>query len=124
MTWGSFVDFWLMRDMGHEDAVLRNYDVMKFVGPERTSENGWNLHLWLALKRIGIHSTKSEESLNYLPEVAARLQAMGHPRPDFEQVRIRLIAWFTWDRIRKGDIQQWFIAEHIRQMRTSRSNSA
>lgn len=113
MTWRSFVDFWVMRELGQEDAVLRNYDVLKFAGTKKDS-----VGLNLALRRIGI-AAPAKETLNYIPEVMARLKAIGIDTTDFDKVRVRLVGWYTWDRIRKGDIQQWFLAEHIKRLRAS-----
>lgn len=113
MTWGSFVDFWIMREMGHEDAIMRNYDIMRFVG-------SGELRLSLALSRIGIPH-RSDEALNYVPEVCGRLTAMGQPAASVPQVRTRLIGWYEWDRIRRGDIRSWFLSEMVHSARGGRN---
>lgn len=110
VTWASFVDFWIMRELGQEDSIMRNYDVMKYAGRGAFA-------LMFGVQRIGIPVRHVDEAPNYIPEVMARLQAIGFKELNPDQVRVRLIGWYTWDRIRKGDIQQWFMAEHIRSAR-------
>jgi hypothetical protein len=109
MTWVSFVDFWIMRELGTEDSVMRNYDITRMTGEGST-------HLWLALKRIGVPCTAKDHE-NYVPEVRARLVAIGVPEPPLPQVRIRLIAWYNWDRIRKGEVGSWFLSEMVHNAR-------
>lgn len=109
MTWRSFVDFWLMRELGQEDAIMRNYDIMRFAGKGET-------HLWLALGRIGMREAGTPIPL-LLHSVCTALRNVGCAAPNPEQVRQRLIGWYTWDRIRKQEITQWFLSEMVRRQR-------
>lgn len=111
MTWRSFVDFWLMRELGHEDTILRNYDVTRLAGLKTDKEDSAVLRL--ALRRAGIYSGNSDAA-NYVPEVAARLDALGLRYISLTQIRVRLIAWFYWDRLRAGEVSTWFKNELLR----------
>jgi hypothetical protein len=114
MTWASFVDFWLMREMGLEDTVFRNYNVMALTGKG-------DIHLWAAIRRAGFQASTAEDALNTIPTVIARLAALGVQRPTYEQVRVRLIGWYTWDRIRKGEVQSWMLSEYAKNNRRAAS---
>lgn len=111
MTWRSFVDFWCMRELSQEDTIMRNYDITRYTGKGET-------HLWLALKRIGLSGVQANTVENYVPEVAQMLANIGpSPIPEFERVRVRLIGWYTWDRIRKGELSSWFLSEMVKRSR-------
>lgn len=108
MRWSSFIDFWIMRELGMEDAIFRNYDLLKFTGRDRK----WELHLWLAMRRMGLEPANSKTAADMIPEVAQRIaNVYSCPRPDYETLRIRIIAWAVWDRIRTGETQTWFKSE-------------
>lgn len=112
MSWTSFIDFWIMRELGQEDAIFRNYDLLRYSG------NGQG-QLYAAMKQLGMDMTriqKWEYADNFVPEVAQNIANMYclTTRPDPAQVRIRLIAWYTWDRIRRGVVTQWFLSEMVK----------
>lgn len=117
MTWASFINFWIMRELDMEDAIFRNYDLLRFSGYERGSGQ-----LALAMKRLGVDGTrlrKWEYAEDMLPEIAQRIANVYNvERPAYEKVRVRLIAWYSWDRIRCGELRQWFMDEMIRKKRS------
>jgi hypothetical protein len=110
MTWVSFMDFYLTRELGQEDTIMRNYDLLGYVGksPEIADKP---MHLWLALKRSGL--MLNDDSWTYAPwamaEGAQRIVNLGGERPTNQKLAVRLMAWYTWDRIRKGDLQQYLM---------------
>lgn len=104
--WRSFVDFWIMRELGQADAVFRNYNIMWGSG---RANNGPSL--WRPLKRIGIFPKHVDEAPNHIPEVAVRLEAIGLTRPDYGAIDVRLRGWYNWDRIREGEVMKWVLAE-------------
>lgn len=100
MTWRSFVDFWLMREMGTRDAIIRNYDLSRW---DRNHDNH-NL-CYSAIARLGVQFTRGNWRMA-VAEIEARLMAMGFAT-DFDTVKIRLNQWYVWDRIKKQEIRKW-----------------
>ena len=111
--WQSFVNFWLMRELGQEDAILRNYDVLRYNG----KDNGWRLHLWLAVKRLGEPAKSVEDAQNWLNELAQRFVNMGAERPALSVLDNRLRAWYVWDKIRRDEYQQWYLSGMVKERR-------
>lgn len=123
MTWVSFVGFWQMRELGQEDAVFRNYDLLWNTGKSTEPGNEKPLHLWLALKRSGL--MEHGDTYSHIPwavaEAAQRLVNLGMARPTNPQLVLRLVAWFNWDRIRCGEYQQFMLrSKSVAKERTGR----
>lgn len=95
-----------MRELGQEDATFRNYDILHWTGRSDKSES---THLWLALNRIGgLLASNSRASIPYgVAEAAQRIVNLGGERPSNEKLIIRLVGWYVWDRIRKGELIKW-----------------
>lgn len=110
--WQSFLNFWIMRELGQEDAILRNYDVMSTQG-----KGGGSSHLYLAIRRLGEPARTQEDALNWLSEIAQRFVNMGAERPDIAVLHNRLRGWYVWDRIRMGEYKQWFLSEAVKARR-------
>lgn len=100
-----------MREMGQEDAIFRNYDLLWNCGKHHAENPSESMHLWLALKRINVfqHGEPRSRIPWGVAEVAQRVVNLGGERPPNSQVVIRLIAWYNWDRIRKGEVQQFML---------------
>lgn len=110
MTWGSFMDYWLMRELGQQDAICRNYWLDKYAHQAKyrfavthVAMNGWDVK---ALNRLRIFDDTCSPYWQ-LKQVAQCLVNYGASYPDLEVLRVRLIEWYTWDRLRKGDLTRW-----------------
>lgn len=110
MTWGSFMDFWIMREMGHEDAVFRNYDLTWNLG-----KGASDIHLFLAFNRLGLIHTKGKADISlHMAEVRQRLLNTGQRDVDENRLALRLCAWHNWDRIRAGEVQKFMLRSRSR----------
>lgn len=105
----SFVDFWLMREMGQEDAVFRNYDLLWACG-----QGVPDLHMWLGLRRAGIPNPSTKNIQAGMDQLAQWLVDCGIERPAPDTLMWRLVAWYTWDRIREGEVQQFMLRSRKR----------
>lgn len=99
MTWRSFMDYWLMRELDQQDAIARNYVLCT---PKAHDNHNF---CYDALKRMGIGVRKGNWQFA-IDEIVQRLVNMGYQRPDRDVVRIRLNEWYTWDRIRTGEARR------------------
>ncbi len=97
MTWRSFMDFYLMRELGHEDAIIRNY-----IDLRTDSMHDNHACVYSAIVRIGLPVEKGNWKLAVYA-VMQMLVNMGLERPDFDVVRIRLNQYYQWDKIRTGE---------------------
>jgi len=99
MTWRSFVGYVLMREMGHEDAVYRNYDVSDLNG----SSPG--IVLDRAFDRMGFDQKNTARPF-VLPIIAQYLRNVGYQPPaDLAQLGALAREWYQWDRIRAGELR-------------------
>lgn len=102
MTWSSFVNYCVMRQMEAEDTIQRNYDLL-YYDPPATRIGGANaFYPKLALKRVGIDPKISGPA--GLAEVQARLTSIGMKVPDALEL---LVEWYFHDRIRLGEVGYW-----------------
>lgn len=99
-----------MREMGHEDSIVRNYDLLRWNGKGE-------MHLYLAMRHLNEPVRSAEDARNWLPEIAQRFANMGAPRPDLHVLSNRLRAWYVHNRIEAGTYQQWFLSDMVRAAR-------
>lgn len=101
MTWRSFMDYVLMRELGQADAIVRNYDLRNLNG----SKPG--IIIDRAFARMGFDQPRTARPL-IVPTIAAYLINMGYQRClTRDELEWRIREWYNWDRIRKGEIRQW-----------------
>ena len=90
-----------MREMGHEDAIYRNYALDDLNG----SKPG--VVLDRAFARMGFDQKNTLRPF-VLPTIAARMRNTGFQPPDSMVDLARLVRqWYQWDRIRAGDMMQF-----------------
>lgn len=101
MTWRSFMEYVVMRELGQADAVERNYDLSNLNG----SKPGQVLDR--AFARMGFDQKNTARPF-VLPAIRARMQNMGFraTQPD-ETLALLVRQWYNWDRIRTGDLMRW-----------------
>lgn len=104
MTWGSFIDYWLMSEMNTPDAIMRNYALARSRPKDHTA-----VSVCLAVKRLSFKGTQ-RTVYEDVKEIQARLQNMG-AEAYWPLLLRRLVEWYNWDRIRKGELQQWFLQQ-------------
>lgn len=102
MTWGSFVNYWIMRQMGQEDTICRNYDFLYYAPLHYKPGEHEEVYTLKAAKRMGLSATKP---YHVVSEVTARLHSMGFDITD--DVGARLVEWYCHDRIRLGEVGNW-----------------
>lgn len=100
MTWGSFLEFCTMLELGQTDSVYRNYDVGNLNG----SKPGMLIDR--AFARMGFDQKNTARPF-VLPMVQTRLRDYGFNPPDLETLGELVRSWYNWDRIRKGDLQRF-----------------
>lgn len=100
MTWRSFVDYVLMVELGQQDAIMRNYDLdhLKGAKPGQVLDR--------AFARMGFDQPNTPRAF-VIPEIAQRLRNMGYSPTSPEQLAQLARRWYTWDRIRTGDVLMW-----------------
>lgn len=104
--WRSFVEFVVMRELGQSDAVYRNYNLLYVHNrgnPEREPHLP-GIVLDRAFKRMGFEPVARPF---LLPWVRAHLRNAGYNAGTDEDLSILIREWYTWDRIRSGDLRQW-----------------
>jgi hypothetical protein len=101
VTWVSFVEYWIMREMGTPDAIVRNYALEH---PWRPGDKK-QTNVFFALNRLGIRVKLGSESIG-VDEVAARLRSYGID-PHTSYVAERLGEYYIWDRLKRGDLRHW-----------------
>lgn len=109
MTWRSFVDFYLLREMGTEDTVMRNYVELR---EDKHHDN--NVYCNSAIHLIGIDVDRGSRAwIVGVNAVMARLRDYGFTDVTFDKVRIRLNQWYVWHRIKIGSVQQWRVKTQL-----------
>jgi hypothetical protein len=102
MTWRSFVDYVIMREMGHADAIQRNYAVESLNG----SKPG--IMLDRAYARMGFDQKNTARAF-ILPMIAAKLRNIGYTPPaSMVELGHLVRQWYQWDRIRTEDLRNTF----------------
>lgn len=98
MTWVSFVEYFDMVQRGGDDAVSRNYDLDHLNG----SKPG--IVLDRAAERMGLAQYRTPRA-HLLPLISQMLvNVQRQPPPNLDQI---VRQWYTWDRIKKGDLLKW-----------------
>lgn len=101
MTWRSFMEYVVMLELGQSDAVYRNYDLEHLNG----SKPGQVLDR--AFARMGFDQKNTARPF-VLPAIRAHMRNCGYNPTHTDEVLSALVrAWYNWDRIRSGDLQQW-----------------
>jgi hypothetical protein len=100
MTWRSFMDYVLMCELGQSDAITRNYDLQHLKGAKP------GIVLDRAFARMGFDQPNTPRAY-VIPTVAQCLRNMGYSPPDPDKLGWLMREWYTWDRIRKGELRQW-----------------
>lgn len=101
MTWRSFMDYVIMRELGQDDAITRNYDLLHLNG----SKPGMVLDR--AAARMGLDQRNIARPF-ILPTIGAQMRSVGYnPPTDVEAFAALVREWYIWDRIRTKDLQRW-----------------
>lgn len=101
MTWGSFVEYVTMVELGQSDSVYRNYDLDNLNG----SKPG--VLLDRAFARMGFDQPNTARPF-VLPAIAQRLRNMGYTPPaDMDALAALARQWYHWDRIRRGELHRF-----------------
>ncbi len=100
MTWGSFMDFAIMRTMNQEDSIYRNYDLLELNG----SKPGQILDR--AFARMGFDQKHTARAF-ILPMINQRMHDAGFKPPNITVLEVWVREWYNWDRIRKGELVRW-----------------
>lgn len=104
MTWSSFCEYWLLCEFDTPDAVMRNYALDRSPPKDHTA-----VGVCLAVKHLGFKGNQGTV-YNDVKEVEARLRNMG-VEAFWPLLLNRLVEWYNWHRITKGEVQQWFLRE-------------
>lgn len=111
MTWGSFHGFWLMRELGQEDAVYRNYDLDK----------AHFTYVSMGITRTGVVHPYANTVLG-VQVIAQYLVDCGVPRGSlgkstalyqYDTLEERLAEWAVWAMIRKGERPRWPLRKFV-----------
>lgn len=102
MSWRGFVDFWLMLEMGNDDATYRNYDLLRYARAANCDLT-W---LLLGIRRADLF-VPGVPSEFLVADGQRRLLNMGFHPDSLGAVRIRLLEYYPWDSIRTGEYRKW-----------------
>ena len=116
MTWLSFINFWIDRELGLEDSITRNYDLWR----NNTDGMHESMSVILACCRLGL-SKSPHDRYNNLKEVEQRIFDLTGVRPFAPKVCATLSAWYNYDRINKGELAKWFLKEAFRAPKNSQT---
>jgi hypothetical protein len=100
MTWRSFCEYLVYKQLGHTDTIMRNYDLEDLNG----SKSG--ILLDRGALRMGLDQKNMHRSL-LLPAISQMLVNVGYVPPAPAELHGLVIEWYNWDRILKGEIISW-----------------
>lgn len=100
MTWASFCEFVLMRELGTTDSIMRNYDLAWLSGAKP------GMALDRAFAAMGFDQ-KSTPRIQVLPTVQAQLRNCGYNVSDLSTLADTMREWHNWHRIREGELRNW-----------------
>lgn len=101
MTWASYIEYTDMVLGGKLDSIARNYDLHNLNG------NLPGKMLDKAVARMGIAQYNTPRP-HLVPLVRQMMLNVGYAFvPDDEGLANHIRAWYTYDRIMKGDVRQW-----------------
>lgn len=101
MTWASYIDYTYLVLTHTPDTIMRNYDLYNLNGslPGKMLDK--------AVARMGIAQYNTVRHM-LVPLVNRMMANVGVVWPDTNETLAHHIrAWYTWDRIHKGDLRQW-----------------
>lgn len=101
MTWERYIEFTQLVLARTPDSIMRNYDLYNLNGslPGKMLDK--------AVARMGVAQYNTVRHM-LVPIVFRMMANVGVPWPDTEGTLAHHIrAWYTWDRIHKGELRQW-----------------
>lgn len=101
----DFVEYVIMRELGHNDSIVRNYLIECDYASGRIVPSTESMYVRLALKRMGLTGNTGLVNQEY-GEVKAALAAKGYIPHDFALLA-HLGAWYNYHRIKLGELQRW-----------------